>query len=94
MQIAWSEPALQDLSSLRAYIEKDRPGAAQTVALRIIEAVKQLQEYPHSGRFGRVAGTRELVIAGTHYIVPYRIQQETIEVLRILHTARKWPEAF
>jgi toxin ParE1/3/4 len=94
MQIAWSEPAVQDLAALRAYIEKDRPGAARSMVLRIIEAVKQLQEYPHSGRFGRVEGTRELVIAGTHYIVPYRIRENNIEVLRVLHTARKWPEAF
>jgi toxin ParE1/3/4 len=34
------------------------------------------------------------VIAGTPYILPYRVQDETIQILHVLHGARQWPERF
>jgi len=43
---------------------------------------------------GRVPGTRELVVTGTPYIVAYRVRDETVEILRVFHAARKWPERF
>ena len=51
-------------------------------------------QHPKSGRPGRVAGTLELVIPRLPYIVPYRIKGDAIEVLRIYHAARMWPENF
>jgi toxin ParE1/3/4 len=47
---------------------------------------------PHRGRPGRWPGTRELVIPRTPYIVPYRVQGDLIEILRVFHGARRWPE--
>jgi toxin ParE1/3/4 len=44
------------------------------------------------GRQGRAPGTRELVIARTPFIVAYRLHNETIEILRILHGAQRWPD--
>ncbi len=46
------------------------------------------------GRAGRVPGTRELVISGTPYIVPYRVRGGAVEVLRVFHAARRWPTEF
>jgi toxin ParE1/3/4 len=37
-----------------------------------------------------VPSTRELVIAGTRFIVVYRIT-DNVEILRVLHTAQRWP---
>ncbi|HET6521471.1 MAG TPA: type II toxin-antitoxin system RelE/ParE family toxin, partial [Geminicoccaceae bacterium] len=53
-----------------------------------------LAQHPESGRPGRVPGTRELVVSGTPYIVPYRVQGNTVQILRVLHGARKWPTRF
>ncbi len=36
-------------------------------------------------------GTRELVVTGTPYIVPYRVKGQEVEVLRVYHGARHWP---
>ena len=48
------------------------------------------------GREGRVPGTRELIIPGTPLIVPYRLhdQDGRVEILTVLHAARRWPEWF
>jgi toxin ParE1/3/4 len=89
----WSPEAIADLMALRAYIEQDNPAAAQRVALHIIRNVETLlPNSPEMGRPGRVPGTRELVIPKTPYIVPCRLVGNTIQVLRIFHGARRWPE--
>ena len=46
------------------------------------------------GRPGRVPGTRELVVPGTRYLVPYRVTGDTLQILRVYHGARNWPEGF
>ena len=91
----WSPEAIADLAALRAYIEQDDPTAAQRVALHIIRNVETLlPNSPGIGRPRRVPGTRELVIPRTPYIVPYRLVGNRIQVLRVFHGARRWPEAF
>jgi toxin ParE1/3/4 len=53
-----------------------------------------LPDNPRMGRPGRVPGTRELVIGQTPYIVPYRLQRGVIQILRVFHGARRWPQNF
>jgi toxin ParE1/3/4 len=52
-----------------------------------------LPDNPEMGRPGRVPGTRELVIPSTPFIVPYRLDGNTIQILRVFHGARRWPES-
>ena len=95
MNPIWSPEAIADLAALRTYISQDDPAAAQRVALHIIRSVETLlPNSPEMGRPGRVPGTRELVIPRTPYIVPYRLVGKTIQVLRVFHSARRWPEDF
>jgi len=61
---------------------------------RIRTAVERLGNFPGVGRFGRVAGTRELVITGTPYIVPYRVQDDAVQIITVLHAAQRWPDRF
>src|SRR3990167_5363868 len=84
MTPVWSPEAIDDLVSLRAYISEDDPAAAQRIALHIIDNVEVLlAENPQMGRAGRVPGTRELLIPNTPFIVPYRVQGETLQILRV-----------
>ncbi len=95
MTPVWSPEAIEDIASLRAFIEQDNPAAAQRVALHIVRNVETLlSQHPEMGRPGRVPGTRELVIPRTPFIVPYRLQDNTIQVLRVFHGARRWPDRF
>ncbi len=94
MHIRWLEEAVLDLHKLRSYIKQDKPQAASQVAKRIYEAVDLLEYQPGIGRSGRVPHTRELIIGGTPYIIPYRVKGEKIEILRVLHAAMPWPESY
>ncbi|MEC4819012.1 MAG: type II toxin-antitoxin system RelE/ParE family toxin [Scytonema sp. PMC 1069.18] len=92
MQIKWLKKALRNLEQVYQHISVDNPEAAIRTILKIQAAVEQLASFPHMGRLGRLEGTRELVIGNTPYIIVYRVKTTTVEILRILHSSRKYPE--
>lgn len=92
MTITWLDDAINDLHALRHYIAQENPSTTNRVAKRILNAINCLPEQPGMGRHGRVYGTRELIIPGTPFIIPYRIKQNKIEVLRVFHSAMQWPD--
>ena len=91
MRVKWLDFALSDLDSIEEYIARKNPGAAVRVVLSVIAAVELLVEQPGLGRTGRVEGTKEIVLTDIPYTVAYRIKNERVEVLRVLHQARQWP---
>jgi plasmid stabilization system protein ParE len=91
MQIRWLRTALLNLEEEAAYIAADDPVASRMVVKRVLAVVDQLAKQPSLGRPGRVPGTRELVVAKTRYLVPYRVKRDTIEILRVFHISRRLP---
>ena len=91
MQVQWTEKANRNLDEVEAYITQDNPEAAMRVVLKVIRFVEELADSPGLGRPGRIPGTRELVIGGTPFLVPYRVRGEVIEILAVLHGAMKRP---
>ncbi len=91
MRVRWLRKALANLDAEAAYIAQDDPAAATRMVEAIEHAVERLTRYPASGRPGRVSGTRELVIPGTPYIIPYRVRGKRVEVLRVFHGKRSLP---
>ena len=92
MKVVWFKRAMWDLESARNSITQDDPLAAQKVVSRIKYTVSLLSEQPGIGRLGRVPNTKELVVDRTPYILPYRVRDNRIEILRVLHAARQWPK--
>lgn len=92
MRIRWLRTALRNLDDEAGYIAVEDPKAARLVVERVLDAVAMLAHQPGMGRPGRVPGTRELVVLKTRYIVPYRVQKESIEILRVFHTSRRPPQ--
>ena len=93
MRIVWTRPAADDLDSLEAFIAEDGPVAAVETVVRILSLVSDLlSDFPHSGRSGRVPGTRELIMPDTPFIVAYRVEAGVLQVLRVLRAARRWPD--
>lgn len=80
------------LEDIHEYISKHNPAAAARMVRRIRALVERLATSPGLGRPGRVTGTRELVIVGTPYIVPYRVKADVIQVITVLHGAQRWPD--
>jgi toxin ParE1/3/4 len=90
MRVRWLRKALANLDAEASYIAEDNPAAARLVVARILTAVSRLPQ--RLGRPGRVPGTRELIVARTRYLVPYRIRGEVVEILRVFHVSRRLPE--
>jgi plasmid stabilization system protein ParE len=70
------------------------PAASRLVA-ELDEAAARLIEHPNRSRPSRVPGTRELVVSGISYLIPYRVRGGIIEILRVFHGfhgTRGWPE--
>lgn len=91
MIVRWSPTALRDLESLHSYIAEDNPGAAAATVERILSGIDALQRHPQMGREGRLPRTRELITPP--YVVAYRVRGNVIELLAIIHSARRWPES-
>ena len=91
MQVKWLKRAVLDLDDVEAYISQTDPSAAGEVVMKILRTVSLLKDQPGLGRAGRVPGTRELIIPNTRYIVPYRVKDDSLHILRVYHTSRIWP---
>ena len=88
----WTETAAHDLTRICDYVqEHDGTPAARRAAFKIYERLESLTQFPYSGRTGRKPRTRELVISGLPYVAIYRVRNDTVEIIRILHGAQKWP---
>ena len=89
MQVEWTKGAERNLDSIEAYIAKDNPAAAAKTVVKIVKRTfTQLSKHPASGKPGRIIGTRELIFPEIPYIVIYTVQEETIYILRVFHTAQ------
>lgn len=92
MKIRWTRLARADIKAAYDYVAADSADAADRFLESIQKAPAILARHPFAGRTGRVAGTRELVVPGTPWIIPYRIRRGFIDILAVIHGARKWPD--
>ncbi len=93
MMVTWSPRARRARSAAIDYIALDNLQAALSQIDAIQQQVRILADHPEIGRPGRVAGTRELVISRTPFILVYRIDEAAVRILHFLHGARQWPPA-
>ena len=91
MEIIWSPEAAADFRSIIQYIRKENDSAALRVARSILRNIRQLEQFPKSGRPGRVDGTRELPLIPLPFVVVYRVKENIVELARVLHGAQRWP---
>ena len=92
MRVLWTRPAVADVLHIRDYIAADSPRYARVVAERLFASVRRLTKYPLSGRIVPElddASLREVVDAP--YRIVYRVGVESIEILTVVHAARRFP---
>lgn len=92
MEIVWTQLASRDRQKIREYIAEHNLRAAIELDERISNMAASLADQPLKARDGRVVGTRELVIH-PHFILVYHVDNKLkkVVIIRILHTAQKWP---
>ncbi len=88
MKVVWTRPALRHLAEAREFIAIDNPAAARRQIERIELTVNRLKAFPMMGRAGIETGTREFPVPGTPYVVVYRVREEQLRILAVLHGAR------
>ncbi len=93
MELRWTRKALENLDQIASYIAQDNPTRASSFIGEIKEKTELLVTFPALGRPGRVPGTRELVVH-ENYVVPYRVKDGTVQIIRVQHVARLWPKQF
>jgi toxin ParE1/3/4 len=94
MNVVWTRKASRHLRAAYDYWARERSAAAaDTMLERIFSAVELLERFPATGRPGRIPGTRELVVVPTPFLIAYRVRRSKIEIVSMLHGARKWPDA-
>jgi addiction module RelE/StbE family toxin len=94
LKIIWSPEACADLDRICDCLLAEQPSSVLQTLDRIEGRVEALRDHPALGLPGRVTGTRELVVSGLPYLIPYRIKTGRIEIVRVLRGARLWPESF
>lgn len=90
MRVRWTPEAKDDRAQIFDYIAADSPRSAAKMDELFSKAAARLAEHPKLGRSGRIPGTRE-VIPHKSYCLVYEIEQDTVWVLALVHTARQWP---
>ena len=96
MRIVWLSFAQRDLASIAAYHDavasKD---VAHRVIQRIVHSASNLIDNPHLGRPSEsVDGVHELQVAKLPYLLPYRVVDDRIEILRVFHESQDRPSAW
>ena len=90
LPVNWRIKAQDDLAEIIDYIEQRNAAAAKDLHQTIVQAAENLPAMPYVFRRGRLPGTRECVVH-PNYILIYQVGQQTIEVLRVLHSRQRYP---
>jgi len=91
MRLHFSPRAVRQFTSIAEYIARDNPSAARRVGERIHRTCALLAAFPHIGRQGVRAGTRERSVPGLPYIVVHRVADDEVIILGIYHSAQLRP---
>lgn len=90
MKVRWTATARLDRLDIMDHIAGESPRAALRMDKLFSEAAAALAEFPLRGRPGLVPGTREVFPHETYRLV-YEVEDDTVWILTLLHTARQWP---
>jgi toxin ParE1/3/4 len=91
VKLRWSAEAGADATRIQRYIAHDSVRAAGEIRARLAEVAKRLLDQPQMGREGRIFGTRELVVTRSPYLLIYRVREDAVEILRVIHGSQVWP---
>jgi len=90
--LRWTEQAVEDIRSIRKFIERDSPRYGRLVAERLVEATSQIGLFPKAGRVVPEIGredVREIIVG--EYRVVYLLEAEVAMLLTVFRSSRLFP---
>lgn len=89
----WTGRSLDDREKIYRYLAGETGGLAipDQIDASIERTTDLLNGFPQAGRPGRIARTRELLVAGTPYLLVYKVRGSGVWILRVIHQAQRWP---
>jgi toxin ParE1/3/4 len=91
MKVVWAITARQDLVHIRSYISRFHSGAAGNLARHILQSAESISRHPELGTGTRLPKIRRLVVSGTPYVIYYKLNDSTIEILEVFDGRRAVP---
>lgn len=91
VELRWAETSVRDLDQICTYIAEDSEEYARMFARSVMESIETTAAYPYSGRIVpemKNEMIREKIL--TSYRIIYRINNDSVEVVRIIHNARNF----
>lgn len=85
-RIVWTDEAIEHLEAITTYIAAFNPAAAVRLGDRLIAVADSLAEFSERGRDAG-EGRREMTTVWP-YVLRYRVEGDTVTILRIRHGAR------
>jgi toxin ParE1/3/4 len=89
-RIRWTVPAVDDLQSIKNYLQQRFPHFAEPTVRTIYQRIRSLKSSPNRGRPGHRSGTRELTLTPLPYVIVYAVKADAVEILHIYHGAQDW----
>lgn len=89
-EVRWTPQARADLRAVRAFLARESPRYAEMLEDQLLNATKQLETFPRSGRIVPEVGdpsTRELLYRA-YRIVYVVVDEERVDVLTVFHSSR------
>ncbi len=92
MRVHWTNTAIEHLLSIYEYVAQDSEVYADRLMDRLTRRSQQIETFPRSGRQVPEYDAPDVreVIEGSYRII-YRIKEEQIDVLAVVHSAQELP---
>lgn len=91
LPVVWLPKARDQRSRQLEFLLRHNPALGIEMGDAIAATISRLAADPDLSRIGRVAGTREYLVPGTPFLLVYRIEDDAIVILRLLHNRRRFP---
>lgn len=89
MNIRFTRHSIKQIEEILSFIHDSSPQGASHVAARLDAVLDLLKEQPRAGRKTDTLHVRRLSLAPYPYVIFYRLREEEITILRVLHASRR-----
>ncbi len=86
--VRWSRDAQADLATIDDEFKKIDPNTASRVGASALNAARFLADFPGAGPTVLNTRLRKWRVAGTPYILLYRLADGDLFIVRVIHVAR------